>query len=74
VTTFCEDCEHVHPESRKRDPRYWLCTQHPQIEGMGFVSKDAWTNSEPFLLCRNVNGGACKLYKARRDGQKEIGV
>ena len=72
--TFCEDCEYVLEDSRKRDPRYWLCIKHPQLEGMGFVAKDTWTNGEPYLQCRHVNGGHCLLYKARAQGQKGMDV
>lgn len=72
--TYCRDCDHVEPQSRKQHPRLWLCLQHPNIEGMGFVDPDTWVKEQPYLYCRNVNGGRCPLWKRRRDGQQELGV
>lgn len=70
--TFCSLCEHVEAGSRKQNPHSWLCTQCPRLEGMGFVSPDWWAKNEPFMRCNGVNGGACKLFKPRRDGQMEM--
>ena len=71
--TYCRDCDHVDPQSRKQHPRLWLCLMHPCLEGQGFVDPEIWTNGEPYLRCRDVNGGRCMLFKARRDGQKDLG-
>jgi hypothetical protein len=70
--TWCEDCDLVEPVSRKSNPRNWLCTKHPRTEGMGFVVREKWTDSEPYLRCNQVNAGACPLYKPRRTAQMEL--
>ena len=46
--TFCEACDHVHPESRKRVPSQWLCVKFPRLEGYGFVAPNVWAAMEPF--------------------------
>ena len=62
--TYCEDCKWMHEDSRKSDPRFRLCTKHPNLaEGFGFVSYTKWDKAEPFLRCRDVNGGACPLFE-----------
>lgn len=72
--TYCEDCDHVWPESRKRQGYYWLCMEHKNLQGMGYVSKTEWVKEEPYLRCKDVNGGACKLFKALRNGQADNGL
>lgn len=69
--TYCTDCDHVDPQSRKQHPRMWLCLKHPCLQGAGFVARDIWTSGEPFLRCRDVNGGHCHLFSPRRDAGKE---
>ena len=59
--TFCEDCKHCDKTSKHQ--RYWLCRRHKRVDGFGFITKDMWDNAEPFLYCRNVNGGLCPLYE-----------
>lgn len=63
MPTFCIDCIHVHRDSRKQGPWYWLCSKHPRLEGYGFVTDKTWDNAPPFLRCRDVNGGVCPLYE-----------
>lgn len=70
--TLCEACDHVHPETRKRSPTQWLCVKFPRLQGMGFVAPRVWTDQEPFMHCRGINGGACPLFRSRRDGQMEL--
>lgn len=74
MTTFCEDCDNVHAESRKQHPSRWLCSQFPRLEGQGFVTRTGWADQEPFMRCVNINGGVCKLFRKRRDGQQENGL
>lgn len=64
--TFCALCEWVDPQSRKQAPHRWLCVRHKRIEGMGFVVPGQWVNAEPYLRCRDVNGGICQLYEPIR--------
>lgn len=72
--TFCENCDHVEPASRKRSPSQWVCLKFPRIEGQGFVAPKAWAEMEPFMRCASINGGACPMWKPMRNGQKELGV
>lgn len=72
--TFCETCDNVHPETRKRSPTQWLCLKFRRIDGGGFVAPTVWAKEEPFLKCSAVNGGACPFYRSRRDGQLEMGT
>jgi hypothetical protein len=65
--TFCHDCEHVSDETRKRSPHGWLCLKHKRLEGQGFVHPDYWSNEEPYLRCKDVNGGLCPLFEKRRE-------
>lgn len=71
--TLCSECDHVHPESRSRATYMWLCAKHKKLPGYtGFVSGHVWERDEPFLRCRDVNGGACQLFKAKRNSQMEM--
>lgn len=72
--TLCEQCDHVHADSRKRSPTMWLCSKFPRLEGMGFVAPKAWAEHEPFMKCSGINGGACPLWSPRRDGQRDNGL
>lgn len=64
--TFCRDCDHVVEDTRKRSPHQWLCGRHKRLEGQGFVDPDLWIETDPFLRCKDVNGGACELFDPRR--------
>lgn len=74
MTTYCLHCAHVHQDSKKSSPRYWLCTKHPQAEGFGFVTPDTWDKAEPYLRCSQVNGGFCPLYEKDPGTQTKLGV
>lgn len=62
MPTFCEHCDNVVSESRKRLPSQWLCSKFPRLEGMGFVAPAVWAEMEPFGRCVNINLGACPLW------------
>ena len=74
MTTFCEDCDHVVVESRKRLPPQWLCSKFPRMEGMGYVAPNKWAEMEPFMRCVNINGGECPMFERRRNGQRDNGL
>ena len=63
MPTYCSSCKNVEPTSRKQHVRRWLCMQHPNLEGMGFVAPTTWAKEEPYLRAHQVNGGLCKLYE-----------
>lgn len=64
--TYCEECENVEPNSRKRSPSSWVCLKFPRVEGGGFVAPNVWASEEPFLRCTGINGGACPMWAKRR--------
>jgi len=72
MPTFCTECDNVHEESRKRVPSQWLCSKFPRLDGHGFVDPLKWSEMEPFMKCRDINGGACPVFTKRRDGQLEL--
>lgn len=61
--TYCVKCQNVVLSSRKLKQYNWLCSKHKNIEGRGFVDPDVWAKSEPYLKCKDVNGGDCPLYE-----------
>lgn len=66
--TLCEECDNVHSETRKKLPTQWLCMAHKRVEGGSFVAPRMWTDSEPYLRCVNLNGGACPCFTPKRNG------
>ena len=62
------------PKSREKRPVYWLCLKHRRLEGQGFVAPDLWVSSEPFLRCKDVNGGICELFESLRNAESEAGI
>lgn len=70
--TMCEDCEYVEETSRKQPPWRWLCVRHKRMFD-GFVSTEERV-SAPYLFCKDVNGGACPLFKQRADKQKNLNL
>lgn len=70
--TLCEECDNVHPETRKRSPTSWLCVKFPRLAGQGFVAPRVWTDQEPFMRCVGINGGKCPMFKSARNGQLEM--
>lgn len=71
--TYCDDCDHLHPATRNLHPDRWMCMQARKVESYHSpVSRNAWVDKEPYMRCRGINGGHCKMFEARRDGQKEF--
>jgi len=70
MTTMCEDCQHVHKDTEKQPPWRWMCVKHPRVFD-GFVSTTERTTA-PYLFCKDVNGGACPLFKRRTDKQPNL--
>lgn len=70
--TICSECDHVTSDTRKKSPPQWTCIKHKRMPGGSFVDPDTWVEHEPYLRCVNLNAGACPLWTARRDGQKEM--
>jgi len=66
AVTLCNECDHVEAQSRKMTPRLWLCRRHRRVVNDSFVTASSWTNSDPFLRCSAVNGGACPLFEPLR--------
>lgn len=72
--TYCRDCDHVVADSRKRHPAAWLCSRFPRVEGGGFVDPEKWVTDEPFMKCKDINGGACPLFTPIREPEAEAKV
>jgi hypothetical protein len=72
VTTYCQDCEHVHPAANKADePWRWRCLKVPVAPGYGFVSQD-YSPDPPYARCSDVNrNGECEMYETRRVAPEE---
>jgi hypothetical protein len=60
--TYCEDCDNVEPNSRKRSPASWVCLKFPRVEGGGFVAPKVWASEEPHMRCVHINGGLCPMW------------
>jgi hypothetical protein len=65
MTTYCEDCDNVHPDSRKKAPYYWTCIEFPNVEGGGFVLRGGRVN-EPYMYCKGINGGVCPVFTPKK--------
>lgn len=69
MTTYCEDCEHV---LDKKPAFYrWQCMKHPRLEGNGYVTRKV-RETEPYLFCKDVNGGGCPLFRKEKGNQMEL--
>jgi hypothetical protein len=64
--TYCEDCDNVESQSRKRSPASWVCLKFPRTDGAGFVAPKVWADQEPFMRCNGINGGLCPMFKQLR--------
>lgn len=55
--TKCEDCDWLHSSAHEKNsrPEYWLCAAQKRVS---YVHGE-----EPFMRCRGVNGGACRMFK-----------
>lgn len=65
--TYCSDCAWLHPDSLNGPSHAAMCSQFPRKQGFGFVTHNLWDKDKPFMLCRDINGGACPLFKERQD-------
>lgn len=72
--TYCAECQHCGRDSNSAPPWKWYCHAHPRADGFGFVTRDKWDGSVPFLMCRDVNGGHCRLFERSAPGQMNLGV
>ncbi|MDQ0303827.1 hypothetical protein [Ancylobacter polymorphus] len=64
--TFCEDCDNVHPDTRKQSPGRWLCMRFPRLPGLSPVARNAWVATEPYQRCVSINAGFCPLFEPAR--------
>lgn len=70
--TLCKECNNLYVASKNDQPGRWMCIKHKRLPVFGFVTHEAWENFPPYLFCRDVNGGACPLFRPKRDGQMEM--
>jgi hypothetical protein len=71
--TACQDCDGVVTATRTHSPHRWMCIHFPRLEGLDPVAPTVGVVLQPYMYCRGINGGFCKLWTRRRDGQLEIG-
>ncbi len=69
--TLCEDCQHMHPDSRNGPSWRAMCSKFPRLEGMGFVTRNIWDRDPPYMYCHNINGGACCVFEKRKQPTEE---
>lgn len=66
LPTYCDECEHTHPDSAKAEPWRWRCMKVPTKPGFGFVSRD-YSPDPPYARCSDVNrNGECPMFEPRR--------
>lgn len=70
--TYCEDCDNVVHDTRKRHPSQWLCAKFQRVEGGGFVAPQTWVDAEPYMRCKDINGGNCPLFKPIPEPKEEF--
>lgn len=67
MTTRCEDCEHLHADSRRdRRERAAMCVKFPRVMRADLVFNGITDKDEPFMRCTGINGGACPCFEPRR--------
>lgn len=69
--TLCKTCDNVVEQSKSRHPSRWQCRMFPRTEGFGFVTDDTWDKFDPWMYCNDINGGACPLWKERKNHEPE---
>lgn len=67
MTTYCRDCDLVHPDTHKEtEPWKWRCMAAPTEPGFRFVDPD-YSPSPPYELCSRINQiGECPFFEPRR--------
>jgi hypothetical protein len=70
--TYCADCANCLRPTKTAPPWKWLCLMHPRIEGYGFVTRTTWDTFEPYLYCRDCNGGRCVLFEKADPKQMKL--
>lgn len=73
MTTYCRDCDLVHPNTRSSDPWKWRCMSAPVEPGFRYVDPD-YSPTPPYDLCSRVNTeGECPMFEPRREAPvKEV--
>lgn len=71
MTTYCSNCDLVHPATRDKEPWKWRCLKVPVAPGYGFVSPD-YSPDPPYQSCHRVNtNGQCDYFvPARKPAEK----
>ena len=69
--TICADCDNLSQTGKSDPPWRWLCVKHKRLDGFGFVTQDTWDSMPPYLYCKDVNGGACPLFKPKHNQEDE---
>ncbi len=67
MSVWCEDCDNIHPDTKKDQPWRQRCIKAPvEPTGYSFVSR-AYAPSPPYDLCSRKNEcGNCPDFEPRR--------
>lgn len=68
MATLCEDCTNSHSENAKRKPYRWMCVKFPRLDASNYVTSKERV-SEPYMYCKDINGGHCPLYERNEECQ-----
>ena len=70
MTTYCRDCDNVHPDTRGERPWKWVCLKVPVRPGYGFVDPE-FSPDPPYARCITTNTtGDCPMFEKRREPEK----
>lgn len=62
MTTYCRDCDCVHPQTRGENPWNWRCLKVPVAAGYRFVDP-TYSPNPPYEICSRVNtDGECPMF------------
>jgi len=63
--TICETCKNMTRNNATAPWYKWQCMKFKRMEGFGFVTEDI-RESDPYMYCKDINGGECPLYEDSR--------
>ena len=63
MITICSRCSNLSKVHKSDPPWRWLCLAVKRMDGFGFVTEDTWDSMPPYAYAKDINHGACPLYK-----------
>lgn len=72
MPTYCSECDHCMKDHKSAPEYTWTCLRFPRLES-GFLSPTVRdSNLPPYMHCKNINGGACPLFKPKATSQTNL--